>query len=205
MPEPVEERSLTVVSPSTWEPLSTDDAKTNLREDGSAQDGRIDELIQTAREVVEEATGRALTRKRYRLTLDAFPPESEIPLPRPPLVADSTATPITVQYVKQDGTTATFASSRYFVDTDAEPGRIVLEHSENWPAEVLRPAAAVQVTYSAGYEDESSVPERAKQYMHLLVGHWYENREAVAVGTVTKEIELAVKSLRAALLVPEVP
>lgn len=202
---PVEERGLAVLAQSTFEPLSTQEAKDNLREDGSAQDGVIDDLIQAAREYVEEDTNRALVRRQYRLTLDAFPSEGEIWLPRAPLVAHSTDTPIEVTYTKQDGTTATFSSTRYFVDTDAEPGRIVLGANENWPAAVLRPKAAVKVTYYAGYATASAVPARARQMMHLLVAHWYENREAVLVGTVSKEIELAVRALRAKLLVPEVP
>lgn len=198
-------RSVRVIAGSTFEPLTTAEVKTNLREDGSAQDSRIDALIRAARELTEDETNRSLAQKRYRLTLDAFPHEGEIALPRAPLVAHSTGTPITVSYIRQDGTTATFGSSRYFVDTEAEPGRIVLRHSQNWPTAVLRPKAAVKVEYSAGYSSWTAVPERAKQMMHLLIGHWYENREAVLVGTVSKEIELAVQSLRAKLLVPEVP
>ena len=33
----------------------------------------------------------------------------------------------------------------------------------------------------------------------MLVSHWYENREAVLTGTVSKEVELGVSSLLAML------
>jgi hypothetical protein len=41
------------------------------------------------------------------------------------------------------------------------------------------------------------VPETIRTAMRLLVGHWYENREATVVGTTAAELPLAVESLLA--------
>jgi uncharacterized phiE125 gp8 family phage protein len=55
--------------------------------------------------------------------------------------------------------------------------------------------APIQVTYVAGYGAAASVPQKYKQAMLLLIGHWYENRETVIVGTISGPIALAVDSL----------
>lgn len=57
------------------------------------------------------------------------------------------------------------------------------------------------VTYTAGYAvgataDEWAAPEDIKQAVLLLVGHWFENREAVVVGASSSgELPLAVSAL----------
>lgn len=56
-----------------------------------------------------------------------------------------------------------------------------------------------RVTYDAGFTagtgDEWEAPEDIKQAVLLLVGHWFENREAVVVGTITAEVKLGVDAL----------
>ncbi|NIP96559.1 MAG: phage gp6-like head-tail connector protein, partial [Akkermansiaceae bacterium] len=40
------------------------------------------------------------------------------------------------------------------------------------------------------------VPETTRQAIRLLVGHWYENREAISTsGAVPKEVPLGVQAL----------
>ena len=46
-----------------------------------------------------------------------------------------------------------------------------------------------------GYGAAGDIPRRVKQLQYLLVGHWYNNRDAMIAGTITKEIELGVQSL----------
>lgn len=58
-----------------------------------------------------------------------------------------------------------------------------------------------RVTYDAGYTvdagdaDAWSAPEDIKQAVKLLVGNWFENREASVTGTINTELEFAVKML----------
>lgn len=68
------------------------------------------------------------------------------------------------------------------------------------PSEVFQ-SAAIAVTFSVGYPQtgdppQSSVPAAIKAAILLLVGHWYESREAVAGGSVA-EMPFAVSSLLA--------
>jgi uncharacterized phiE125 gp8 family phage protein len=78
----------------------------------------------------------------------------------------------------------------YFVDDKSEPGRVALAYNKSWPTLSLRPTNAVVVQFTAGYGDAADdVPQRVKQAMLLLIGHWYEHREAVLTGSISKEIE----------------
>jgi uncharacterized phiE125 gp8 family phage protein len=58
-----------------------------------------------------------------------------------------------------------------------------------------------RATYDAGYAevdgDSTEAPEDVKQAVLLLVGHWFENREAVVVGQTGSAIDMAVDALLA--------
>lgn len=77
-----------------------------------------------------------------------------------------------------------------------------LDGSFIWP-ETWRPTNArrFRVIYNAGYTVDLgdanvwAAPEGIKQAVRLLVGHWYENREAVGVATTSVEIQLGVEAL----------
>jgi hypothetical protein len=42
---------------------------------------------------------------------------------------------------------------------------------------------------------EEDTPPELDQTMLLLVGHWYQNREAAVVGTISGDLAMAVKEL----------
>jgi uncharacterized phiE125 gp8 family phage protein len=87
-------------------------------------------------------------------------------------------------------------SSDYIVVADTEPGIITLARDKTWPTPTLRTVAPIRVRYVAGYgATAASVPSRYKQAILLLVGHWYENREAVNIGNIVNTLPLAVDAL----------
>jgi hypothetical protein len=53
----------------------------------------------------------------------------------------------------------------------------------------------VTIVAAGGYTSVSEVPQLAKQAIHMLVGHWYANRETVITGTISKEVELSYRAL----------
>ena len=171
--------ALTLVTAPEVEPVSLTDAKLHLRVDVSDDDDLITALVQATREQAEAFTRRALITQTWELVLDAFPSSSTIAVPLPPLQSVSS-----IKYKVDGGTEYTFSSDSYVVDTDSEPGRIVLEDGAAWPGDTLYEAAAVRVRFVAGYgEAASDVPESIRAGMKLLLGHFYENREAtVGVG-----------------------
>jgi uncharacterized phiE125 gp8 family phage protein len=89
------------------------------------------------------------------------------------------------------------AGTGYQLDTNRDPGRVTVPVSGSWPAVQTGKVNAVQITFTAGYGAASDVPDDIKHAIKLLVGHWYENREAALTGAVSKEMDFAVKALLA--------
>lgn len=186
-------RSLTKTSGPVVEPVSLADAKLHLRVDSEADDLYIAGLIQAAREWCEVYTDRTFVHTQYAMTLDTFP--WEIELPRPPVAVAAANTATTITYAQEGGTTATLASSQYRVDRTAEPGVIRTVYAGTWPSHLLD-QNSVTVTWWGGYgEDGTKVPRAVKSAILMLVGSWYENRQAVLSGSVPKELEFGVRAL----------
>jgi uncharacterized phiE125 gp8 family phage protein len=64
-----------------------------------------------------------------------------------------------------------------------------------WPATACYNYGAVQVTFVAGYGNAAAVPADLKAAIKLLVGHLYENREAVTLGAMPAELPLGFASV----------
>ena len=164
---------------------------TAVSNDDALLAGLIIGLIKAAREWCEGYQNRAYITQTWHLYLDQWP-EEYIRVPLPPLQSVPAAG---IKYTDSAGAINTWLAANYLVDVYSEPGRIVLAYGKSWPSVMLQPAYGIEVEFIAGYGVAAAVPERVKQAMKLLVGHWYENREAVLIGTISKEIEFAVKAL----------
>lgn len=183
--------SLKLVTAPATEPWTVSELKTHLRIDISDDDTLLSGLLTAAREYVEEAARRALITQTWRLNLGTWPEGGEILLPRPPLQSVTS-----IVYKDSDGNSTTWSTSAYIVDTDSEPGRVVLAYGESWPSVTLLPANPIIITYVAGYGDDATdVPGRLRRCISLLVGHWYENREGTVGGTIIREVPFAIDSL----------
>jgi len=176
-------------SDAAVEPITVDEARLFARQDDTTDDDQIRTLIVAAREWVENYTARALITQTWTQKIDwRFPPM--IILPFAPLQSVTS-----IAYTDTAGSAQTLASSQYTVDTQRKPGRVFEAYSVSWPStRYIR--QAITVTYVAGYgASGASVPEPIKLAIKQLVLHWYDQRAPVIVGTISKEIELAVKSL----------
>ncbi len=183
--------ALRLVAAPTAEPLDLATAKTHLREDGTDQDALITALIKAARQYAEAFTRRQLVTATWELALDAWPSGDTIALPLPPLQQV-----LSVNYKDKNGLDNVFAATEYIVDTASEPGRVVLAYGKSWPTATLYPAGAIRIQFKSGYGDAATaVPEAIKQAMLLLIGHWYEQRQAVNVGNAVNALPFAVDAL----------
>lgn len=159
--------------------------------DGSDEDDYINDLIKASREYCEEYTRRTLATQTIEAYLDYFPYSDEIELPRPPLQSVTSVKYKTSAGIEIIMTTGT----DYLTDADSLFGRIVLPYGKNWPSFTPYPINPIKIQYVAGYSESNPIPKMIKQAMFLLIGHWYMNREAVISGSISKEIEFAVKAL----------
>ena len=168
--------ALKLITAPAAEPVSTSEAKAHLRVDTTADDTYIGTLITVARQNVESHLRRALISQTWEVVLDAFP-AGVIRLPKPPL-----ASVTSIKYTDDEGNESTYSSDNYVVDSDTEPGRVVLKSGQTWPAVTLAAANGVRVRYVAGYGAAgSNVPQAIRQAILLVIGSLYENREDVLV------------------------
>lgn len=162
-----------LVSSPALEPLSVEETKAHMRVDSSSDDAMIGSLIEVARSQLENELSRALIHQTWRLTLDQWPKEGVVSLPRAPVASISTVT-----YYALDGTPQTLASTVCQLDGQSLPPCVVFDRS-------LLPAAGcdqingVEIDYVAGYGAVASdVPAPLRHALLLLSAHLYETREA---------------------------
>ena len=187
--------TLKVITSPAIEPLSLAEAKLHLKVDTGDDDTLIASLITTARETAEVLTGRALASQVLEYVLDGFPPESEmIYIPRPPLEELDN-----IKYRDYEGNETEWDASNYIVDADSMPARVTLAYGKYFPDYTPYPAASVRIRYTAGYRpggpDSLKIPGQISQALKLLIGHFYENRESVVVGTVANKVPFSVEAL----------
>lgn len=200
--------SHTRLADSTAPPVSLSEMKTHVRQstDIAADDSLLQAQVQAAREWMERAgtDGRIMVDQDWRMRRDKFPSDDRPLFLRKVPVGSSTT--VSVTHVTTTGGDVTFNSTNYYVDTDREPGRVILKDGESWPSSDIRDAAAVKVDWTAGYGSGSSaVPEGLRSGVKLLAGHWYNRREAVTSDSNPREVPVALQSLANAWKVPEVP
>jgi uncharacterized phiE125 gp8 family phage protein len=190
-------RSLTRSSQPVVEPVTITDAKAHLRVDTDADNTYIMGLVAAARAWVEEYLDRSLVHTQWTMRLDGFPPNGldNLELPRPPMATASAVSAVAITYTTETGAVVVFPSHEYRVDRNSTPGAISPLYEQAWPVH-RRDDNSVTITWWGGYgEDGRSVPTQVKHAMLLLVAHWYDRREAVLTGSISKEIEFGVKSM----------
>jgi uncharacterized phiE125 gp8 family phage protein len=145
-------------------------------------------LMKAARQHVDGRDGwlgKALVTQVWDLKLSAF--ETPIRLPLPPL---QEVMSVTVGGEVMDAGGYVVAGANNVDKAEVSP-------ATSWPSVTAAPEA-VSIRFRAGYGDVGSdVPEPIRQAMLLLIGHWYEHREAVIVGTNAMLMPMAVNSLLA--------
>lgn len=173
------------------EAVTTTEAKAHCRVDINDDYALIAGLVTAARQAFEEINGRSLFTTTWKLVLDRWPSTPYIVLPRPPL-----ASVTSISYIDSAGNTTVWDAANYVVETLRTPGRVHLAENVDWPVATLRAASPITITYVSGWATVGAIPQRYKQAILLLVGHWYENRENVVVsGAIPKSLPLAFESL----------
>jgi hypothetical protein len=207
---------LEIVTPPGFEPVALADMKQHLRVEIPDDDALISSLITAARMHAEVVTRQTIPQTSYAWYSDQFPASANgyfnrlvrlmgpnpqwlpngaaiLYLPKPPLVSVAS-----VQYVDSTGVLQTVDPTTYVVST-GNGSRVQPVIGHVWP--VVRPQIdGVIVRYTAGYPDAASVPEVIKAAIKLMVGHWYNNREATTSAAIgSKEIPLGVCALLGSL------
>jgi uncharacterized phiE125 gp8 family phage protein len=179
--------ALILLTESKSQLISLDEMKMHLRIDGTEQDPYLEHLLSSARIFVEQVTGLSLVKRTWRYQFDQFPVEKVfLYLPFPPVQSITS-----FQYVDRNGELKVLIEgSDFVVDLASQPARIA--PLLLWP-EARNQPNAVTIDYVSGFD---SIPSSIKHAMLLLMGHWYEHRESVAMGAF-HETPMSVDSLLA--------
>ena len=180
--------------------MSLSEAKQHLRVEISDDDALISALILAAADAAEAETKLAICEQDFEMRAAGFPCGDEpIALPVPPLLwvnsiayTDTNGDPQTLDVAGADFITSP--------GSEREPGSIRPKWGDYWPV-ALYAQDSVIINFTAGFPSSASpagadgVPAAIKQAVLLLVGHLYENREAVNIGNIGTEVPMGFKAL----------
>jgi len=177
---------------ATSEPIALSEAKLFLKVDTSDDDALIGTIISSAREYVENFTGYQLLSATYTQYLDKFPNKNTaIELLMNPVSAVTH-----VKYYDSNNTLQTWNTSNYDTDLKGKPARITLANDATFPT-VYDRTNAVEIKFVAGYASTSATgfPKQLLNAMYLIIGHLYENRQDVIVGSIVSEMKKGADSI----------
>jgi len=188
--------ALITAAPTTA--VSLTETKRHLRIEltDTNDDTYLTRLIKVAEAQAEGFTRRVLVQQTWDEWFDGFPAGNFFELSKAPLLSVTS-----VSYTDYaESSTSMTVSTDYIVDSDSEPGRIVLAYGKSWPSYTPSAKNPVKVRYVAGYEAESgdyrvNIPETIRQAILLMVGHLYNNREATIPGISLVETPMGFESL----------
>ena len=161
-------------------PVTLNDAKRHLNIGLANTDHnlKIAECITAARERVEAMTNRKMLTQTVTYYWDEWPSGDALVLPYGKLQSVTS-----ISYKDTDGDWNTWSSTNYVVQTDGEPGKVVLDYGKSWPTTTLHPSKPIRVIYSCGYGTlAGSVPYQLKSAILLLTADLFEQRETEVFG-----------------------
>ncbi len=159
--------------------VSLEEAKSHCRVTTALDDDYIRTiLIPAATLEVETALRRALITQTLEMSLDRFPSNGILEIPRPPLQSVTS-----IQYVDTAGDLQTWDSENYRVeDAGAEPSRVSPAWGVSLPA-VREVTGAVLVTFVAGYGDvKRLVPANFRRAVLVVIAEMYLSRRIESPG-----------------------
>lgn len=183
------------VTPPAVPLLSLEEAKVHCRIDADDEDGLIEGLIAAATDHLDGWSGilgRCLVNQQWQIGLFGWPSAREVHLPFPDVSEAA------VVYRDAEGDEQPVDSNEFDVVEDWGGSYVRFSGSFAPPSLFRGAVAPVKVSFTAGYGPAAEdVPEAIRQAALLLVGHWYDNRQATIVGTNAAEVPLAVDALLA--------
>jgi uncharacterized phiE125 gp8 family phage protein len=170
-------------------PVTLAQAKAHLRVLDTADDAYIQALIFAAADKIERDCRAVVGGARAVVHVqDSF--AGDIRLPRRPVNSVAVVqyrSAVDGEFVDMD------AADWRAVEDSAGMVRIVPAFGKVWPTIAPGPGG-VRVTYQAGYVLAGDIPATLRHAALLLIGHWFEHREAVTTGA-AMEVPLAYVSL----------
>lgn len=186
-----------IKTPPTGHPLSLADAKMQLRiePEDTDLDAHVLQLCAAAHRKIERELGYPILVQVRETHLFGFPCGPIW------LGGGNSPTILSIKYRDPADALQTLASSAYSLDAVSRVAQVYPAPSAAWPSTLCIPSAVV-IEWRAGWATPADVPEDLIHAMKLLVGHWDQNREAVVIGTISSEVQIALDDLLFQFRVP---
>lgn len=167
-------RSTLITGPEA-EPLTLAEVKLDRVVTHDQHNSLFEHYIQAARELAEQATGRALMPQVWQQLVPAG--QYEVPLEKWPALE--------IVSLSINGAEVDHAALIAAGELEFYPGDNPLIVSRRFCG------ARVVLQYRAGYASASAVPASIKKWMLLHIGSMYEHRESEVSGTITTKLKYA--------------
>ena len=214
-----QDRGSTLITAPAVEPVTLAEMRTHLRlhGDDTSENDLLTDLIQEARQEIEQRISRAMIEQTWQLTIDHWPHGREpwwegtkeahihvlhgnygwLVLPKSPLISVESVT-----VYDEDSTAQSINVAQTFdIDTAQEPGRLALKSGQTWPV-ALRPTNAIEVVYKARFTTSADdVQGPLKRAVRNLAAYAYQYRgdcssEAAMLGAGVKGVVDQYKVLK---------
>ena len=178
------------VAPATY-PVTSAEVKAQLQIDSgdTTWDTLIDAYIAAATAYLDGYSGilgRCIISQTWEARFECFESEFELPFP------DVSA--VVVKYYDIANALQTYSSSYYQLVQEACGSVVSVYPTSVYPALSVTREDRVVITMTVGY---SSVPAAIKQAILMIIGHWFTNRETVAIGQTVADIPFGASALLA--------
>lgn len=164
--------------------ISSASVKDHLRVEHTVDDTLIGSLRDAACEWVESYTSAKIGSRVGIAYANAWRTEA---IPVHPFVVDS------VKYYDTTDTLVTMPAADYHVDLVGRPGCIKFTEAPDLQDDAYN---RIHINLTVGWTP-TNLPESVAAAVKLLVGHWYEHRQAEVLGTITSTLKLGIEALLA--------
>ena len=164
-------RPAVVATPSTFEPLSLEDAKLHLRVTDDDDDQSIADYAKAAKSYIQFKTGLYLASQTLTLKTNTFNDFCKLPVAP---VASITS----ITYTDPDAAPQTLATSVYEARLEGLSPLIVLKTDQAWPSIEL--GSQIVLTVVVGFATPDDMPHDILSALKLLLGTLYMQREDVS-------------------------
>lgn len=163
-------RPVVVTAAPAAEPLTTADAKAQVRVDHTDDDALIASLSAAARAHVESRTGTRLYTQTVSFETDDWRDLAILPIC--PVQSISS-----ISYTDTAGDVITLPTTVYETRLELLEPSIALKYGQTWPT--IREGTLITVTAVVGYGVANAQPPEVMQAIRLIVGDWYDHRATV--------------------------
>ena len=168
------------------EAISLDEARRQCKILDANSDDDLREAIEAARNSVEIVTRNPVVECEYVFYCDSFQSFFEI---HKPIVS------ITSFEYKTEENTGDYNGSLTGSDYHMNTGQGLITLNNNVMSDLFSQSNAIKITARAGQPNIGAIPGNVKMAMKLMIGHWYNNREAVVIGTISAPLPIGVSDL----------